>query len=434
MTVPLHAPSLETAEELTTHLFDELELRCEEVARRSFDAIIDAVPAYRDIDDPGLVESVYCHGAEHIVTVARAMRENRLPTRDELDFVRVHAAQRAGTVPLEALLHGYRIGHRVVWEWLLAEVGDQPTAGEVAGHLVTRIGQCTDAISVVATESYIREQQRRITERDRERRDLLDDMLAGRFTAGADAPARAAALGLESGGEFLVVVALTRDPTDCAATLQLAGEAIGEHGTVQRNAAFVVVRHNEVIALVPLENRTVRGIRSQVERALMAVRPRSWAPLTAGVSTTCSGLGDFPRGYDEARRALRLTDPERPVVALADVSLLDYLVAHADATAAQIVGPGVRRLLEEDERQEGVLVETLDAYLGADLNVVRAAQGLGVHPNTVHYRLGRIGQLTGINARRVTDLIDTLTAVRVTRWASRDCARDGGSPSMTRGC
>jgi DNA-binding PucR family transcriptional regulator len=141
--------------------------------------------------------------------------------------------------------------------------------------------------------------------------------------------------------------------------------------------------------------------------------------MVAGISAPCSGLADFPRGYEEAHHALRLSRADTPVVILGDVSLLDYLVAHADATAARVVAPRVQRLLDDDRRHDGVLVDTLTAYVDADLNVVRAAQRLGVHPNTVHYRLGRIGQLAGINPRRVADLVDVLTSVRVLRQAAQ---------------
>jgi sugar diacid utilization regulator len=296
----------------------------------------------------------------------------------------------------------------------------------MARRLVSRTNEYADVISVAITEAYVREQQRRDADRERARRDLLDDMLAGRFLDGAgDARVRATALGLEVNDDFVVAVAVAADgQPPLPQVLQLVAEAVGEHGTVQTQAAFVVVRHAEVVALVPLHDRTMHGVRVQVERALGEAKPAEH-PMVAGVSAACNGLADFPRGYDEAHRALRLTSADKAVVALGDVSLLDYLVAHADATATRVIAPRVQRLLDEDQRHDGVLIETLAAYIDADLNVVRAAQRLGVHPNTVHYRLGRIGQLAGVNPRRVADLIDVLAAVRVLRGAARRAPGNG---------
>jgi sugar diacid utilization regulator len=101
------------------------------------------------------------------------------------------------------------------------------------------------------------------------------------------------------------------------------------------------------------------------------------------------------------------------VVALQDIALLDYLTAGADDTARRLVPAGARRLLEADSHQAGALAATLRAYAESDLNVARTAERLTVHPNTVHYRLGRIATLTGRDPRRFGDLTALLTALRL---------------------
>jgi DNA-binding PucR family transcriptional regulator len=58
-------------------------------------------------------------------------------------------------------------------------------------------------------------------------------------------------------------------------------------------------------------------------------------------------------------------------------------------------------------------VATLRAYADAGLQVLPAARALHVHPNTVHYRLGRIGELTGRDPRRFADVSDLLLALRL---------------------
>ena len=69
------------------------------------------------------------------------------------------------------------------------------------------------------------------------------------------------------------------------------------------------------------------------------------------------------------------------MVALQDVALLDYLASGADDTARRMVPAGAQRLT--------------------------------VHPNTVHYRLGRVATLTGRDPRRFDDLAELLTALRL---------------------
>ena len=58
-------------------------------------------------------------------------------------------------------------------------------------------------------------------------------------------------------------------------------------------------------------------------------------------------------------------------------------------------------------------METLRAYLDCDLDVGRAARALYVHPNTVRYRLRRIGELTGLDPRRFSDQVELLKIARL---------------------
>jgi sugar diacid utilization regulator len=49
------------------------------------------------------------------------------------------------------------------------------------------------------------------------------------------------------------------------------------------------------------------------------------------------------------------------------------------------------------------------------MNVQKAGRRLGVHPNTVYARLGRIRDLTGLDGQRHHDLVELLLAA--------DCCR-----------
>ncbi len=98
-----------------------------------------------------------------------------------------------------------------------------------------------------------------------------------------------------------------------------------------------------------------------------------------------------------------LTSPGR-VACLADLSLFDCLVARADDTAPLLAPEGTERLDAELRR-------TLLTFAACDLNAGHAAARLGVHPNTVHYRLQRIGKLTKRDVRRFWDLVELVAAV-----------------------
>jgi sugar diacid utilization regulator len=49
------------------------------------------------------------------------------------------------------------------------------------------------------------------------------------------------------------------------------------------------------------------------------------------------------------------------------------------------------------------------------MHVLRAAERLVVHPNTVHYRLRRVSETTGRDPRRLGDLLELLVATRLSK-------------------
>ncbi len=90
-----------------------------------------------------------------------------------------------------------------------------------------------------------------------------------------------------------------------------------------------------------------------------------------------------------------------------------------------------RRVLRQDvygalERSGGELIETLDAFFAAGGVLESAARSLFVHPNTVRYRLRRIGDITGFAPLTPRDGFTLRIALAVGRLAKpgRRDARD----------
>jgi DNA-binding PucR family transcriptional regulator len=56
----------------------------------------------------------------------------------------------------------------------------------------------------------------------------------------------------------------------------------------------------------------------------------------------------------------------------------------------------IRTFLDTDARARGSLTETLRAYADADadMNVLKAAKALSIHPNTIYARMQKIENLT----------------------------------------
>jgi hypothetical protein len=395
---------------LALAVLDQLEEKADAIARRMALAARKEVEEYAAVADPGFAAEVLAHASEHVRAFVRSARAGRPPEGEELDFVRSRGAQRARELmPLDALLETYLIGQRTVWEAIVEAAGDSPDGMRAAQELTALTFGYTHAINVAVADAYLRESNALATEAERSRRDLLDRLLSGR-EPGADEARRAEALGLRPAAEHVVVVAVADDGGDDEPSRLVARALL----RADPERPFVVPRHDEVVAVLPVYVR--RGpaeIRSALERAAEVLMRTHRVRMRAGVSSVCSGLSELARGYGEAGGALRHAGHGAAVVALQDVALIDYLAAAADDTARRLVSAGAHRLLEADRGQAGALAQTLRAYADCGLNVSRTAQRLTVHPNTVHYRLGRVATVTGQDPRRFDDLAELLTALRL---------------------
>lgn len=113
------------------------------------------------------------------------------------------------------------------------------------------------------------------------------------------------------------------------------------------------------------------------------------AGLRIGIGET-GGREDLPASHATAGQALALTSSSVPVVAWSDrvrsgvVSLLD--AGRAEAFATSYLAP-----LGDD----ATLVDTLDSFLRHHGSLLKVAEDLGVHRNTVRHRVERVESLLG---------------------------------------
>jgi hypothetical protein len=92
-----------------------------------------------------------------------------------------------------------------------------------------------------------------------------------------------------------------------------------------------------------------------------------------------------------------------------------------------------RRILRQDvygslARAGGELLETLDAFFAAGGVLESAARALYVHPNTVRYRLKRIGEVTGFAPLVPRDAFALRIALTIGRLDPSAPVHGGGSP------
>jgi sugar diacid utilization regulator len=218
------------------------------------------------------------------------------------------------------------------------------------------------------------------------RRDLVADLLAG--TEDISVFARAAALGHDLHGLHHVVVVRSAEHSVSSTA-----------GAASRAAASLVLdclqgRQDGFVVLLVRGKPNPASIHNQVGQEL-------GADCVIGVGGRCQWPGDFPRSFDEARRALHVREnSQHPDGATSFEELGFYRLLNAGEHEGHVVDyirEWLSVLLDYDERRHTELVSTLSQYLESGGNYDDTAAALFIHRSTLRYRLSRIRKLTDLD-------------------------------------
>jgi sugar diacid utilization regulator len=299
----------------------------------------------------------------------------------------------------------------VIWDAIVELASEDEQAAAAALEAARLVMEFIDLASTHAAEAYLEAQQLLLAEGDRVRRDLLEDLLAGRDPAPGPRLAAARAAGLDARGRCVLLAAVPVSPADDELALRSAASALARAGGgVLR--PLTVVRQDEIVIVRALDSEDPRRLTEPVERVQRDLATAG-VRLAIGISTPLETTAGLPDGYREACAAIESLAPGGGVMALADLSAFDYLTLRSDGTVLRLLSPAVRRFVEDDVIDGGTLTSTLLAYASANLNAKVAAQRLYIHVNTAHHRLTRIEERTGCDLRDLADVQELLIAIRL---------------------
>jgi hypothetical protein len=390
-------------------LIDALNARREEVIDRGVQRIRTEIPEYRAIVDPAFIADVREHVALHHDAMTRSVAAGRPLGPHEIGFMRARATRRVGRIPLAAFLHAFRLYQEEFWEALLASADGEAartSAMEAAGTIIRYI----NLAAAEAGEVYLEAERLLHAQGERVRRDLLEDLLAGRPPLPGPKLTAAREAGLVPATTCILIAAHPLGPPRDDRQLRSAAVALTRAvGSVV--APLAVVRHEEVVVVTSVD-RPVEALIDGLETAQDQLAGEEIA-LAIGVSTLQDGLDRMPDAYREAVTALDRVRTSGGVLALPALSAFDCLALFGTETARRRIPPAVRRFVLVDLAEDRVLTTTLLEYVAADFNTKVAAERLFVHPNTARYRLGKIEERTGCDLRHVADVLDLLIALRV---------------------
>ncbi|AOM82550.1 CdaR family transcriptional regulator [Salisediminibacterium beveridgei] len=146
-------------------------------------------------------------------------------------------------------------------------------------------------------------------------------------------------------------------------------------------------------------NRELMEVNAQIERQFY-LRPQ------AGVGTTVTIPEELRRSYQEAKRAISAKAHPESVVFYSSLSLELALAEISTMTRERVVEKVIGPILNEKD-----LLETLVVFLKQNLKLKPTAEVLHIHINTLHYRLKRVGELTGKSVKDTEDIVSLYMAV-----------------------
>ncbi len=168
----------------------------------------------------------------------------------------------------------------------------------------------------------------------------------------------------------------------------------------QGNGFPLVERGNMFIFLLPDEEDDFYQQKTWLQQWLRELAEgNEGLSLLCGLSAKVQQLQDYQRALSQARQALDLSENMRPAQRISDYQQLGFirlLSAIGDpALLSDFMHDTLGCLIERDRKSPWLLMETLETLLQENGNVVRAAERLGIHRNTLHQRIQRIEKLTG---------------------------------------
>lgn len=352
-----------------------LEARLPEISDRTLSEIRARIPAYQAVDDEEIAASVL----RLISGVLAHARTADRPGRELLDPFEDHAQRRVfDGVPLAALLEAIHIGARKI----IAAVDEElvragvPVEGMLEIHDLA--WEWANGISSTVARLHGELEEQRLRRERARRTEFVRTLLLGTHRADR-LRANAARFGLAIDRPYIPFCSRPlnrRDALDIASAILRTGADSGL-------AAVVETMDGDLVGLAP-------G-RPHVTGHLVAIgEPLTLERVHESFADACAAL--------DAAHAFSMTG----TLALEDLGPRP-LVVTAERAARHLERRMLAAFPEADEPHE--IERTVLDYLDQDQDAEATARRLGIHVNTVRYRLGRFRELTGLDLRRTEDLV-----------------------------
>lgn len=360
---------------------DALEQRLDALVATTLASVLAEVPVYRqrggDVPEATRRAVAYVYSS-FIELVRSGQAPSEVVARS---LAGVGADRAAQGIPLGDLLQGFRISARCASATLLEAAREDDLDGTAALWVMQALFGWMDVVSNLAAADYSSAQARLLNRADEAHRSFLIDLLLGAAT-GESAATRAADVGWDAAADYAVAVLGYQDGRSPSGVEDRIGRALVRSWTINIGGRLAV--------LVPAPDR------ASADAALAAIASvTSDAGWRCGSSRPRSGLVGLRRAYREALEALSIALATGATFVHWDDVVLDRVLLQDHDLLAELVERTVGPLIRYDAEHNAELLHTLAVWSEHDASPTHAAEALHTHPQTIRYRLSRIGEITG---------------------------------------
>ncbi|MEV0550441.1 PucR family transcriptional regulator [Nocardia salmonicida] len=335
------------------------------------------------------------------------------PSEPQLVALRAASAQHAREgVPVGTLLRAYAEGFRIGFELVIGQVTAADLAEVVAG---TRLLLRTlEVINATVTSAYLEEQRQVAKEHQTGAQTMMSALLSGH---GIGALTRQTGIRV---ADSYQVVALMIPELPEEHDPRVDAQVVARRKLRRVQAALADAFASRSLALLSTTGGTLLIPSDEPDTARMTGDILATISATSGVELTATLVpaptDQIPKATEEAHELLDLVRGiAKPagLYELSDVAIEYQLTRPGPAREhlADVIAP----LATHPE-----LLETLRTYMATGLNRKATGRRLHVHPNTIDYRLRRVGGLTdldlttaeGILRARIALLADDMVHAR----------------------
>ncbi|CAN5154078.1 helix-turn-helix domain-containing protein [soil metagenome] len=359
------------------------------------------IPGYAEMYDPSLLADARWVSVAVVGMWLDVMASGGALSDDAIAPV-VEGARRRATqgIGLEPLLRAYRVGIRVMWTQLISSpVWKSSSLDSAMGPLATGALAFADRLTTAVAAAYIDEVAHLSREREHRRSSLLNVILAG--------PVSEQHRALPDLAEPHCVIVAQVEEGASLSKLEGLGTLLERHA----GARLWTVRHSSLVAVI-FGSQPRAMIRER-----LASLPDDGRVLAFGIGARATSTAETRVSYAEAAEAANAG----PALGMTAGRVYDHstlapvLALLRDREAAQRFAATALEPFTEILGRKWAL-PTLEAYFSRAGRTGQMAEALGLHANTVKYRMGELAPYLPADSLDGDQAATLLLAIRVHKY------------------